>query len=89
MGELERYLEEHKGQDEKREAVLEFYFAVCRFVSTCERVDENYLLYSEIREDGKFQVCLFCVNPSRNLQNFWRREEAPCFLCHAASHSLL
>ena len=79
MGELERYLEEHKGQDEKREAVLEFYFAVCRFVSTCERVDENYLLYSEIREDGKFQVCLFCVNPSRNLQNFLEKGRSAVF----------
>ena len=79
MGELERYLEERKGQDEKREAVLEFYFAVCRFVSTCERVDENYLLYSEIREDGKFQVCLFCVNPSRNLQNFLEKGRSAVF----------
>lgn len=78
-GELERYLEEHKRGDEKREQVLEFYFDVCRFVNTCEKLDENYLIYSELEESGRFQVRLFCVNPSRNLQSFLEKGNSAIF----------
>ncbi|QDW75571.1 ATP-dependent DNA helicase [Lachnospiraceae bacterium KGMB03038] len=78
-GELERYLEEHKKPDEKREEVLEFYFEVCRFINTYDRLDENYLIYSELEESGRFLIRLFCVNPSRNLQSFLEKGSSAVF----------
>ena len=73
---METYLEEHDGTEsgsgglhtkEVRTEILEFYFEVCHFLDIYERVDENYVTYSELREDGSFILKLFCVNPSLNL----------------------
>ena len=33
-----------------------------------ELVDEHYVIYSEIQDDGRFMLKLFCVDPSLNLQ---------------------
>ena len=70
---METYLEEHDGQDafhtkEIRKEILEFYFEISHFLDIYERVDENYVTYSEMREDGSFILKQFCVNPSRNLR---------------------
>lgn len=48
--------------------VLELYFNVRNFLAIYERVDENYEIYSQCEEDGRFMLKLFCVNPSVNLQ---------------------
>ncbi len=69
---LESYLEEHDRPDgfytkEIRTEVLEFYFEVTHFLDIYERVDENYVVYSELMGDGRFILKLFCVNPSVNL----------------------
>ncbi len=69
---MEGYLEEHEKPDifhtkEIRTEVLEFYFEVAHFLDIYERVDENYVVYSEMEEDGSFILKLFCVNPSVNL----------------------
>lgn len=69
MAELERYLEECKNEEIRKE-VLDFYFSVRMFVSTYERLDENYMIYSELEEDGRFKLRLFCVNPAGRLQEF-------------------
>lgn len=69
MAELERYLEEC-GDEDVRKEVLEFYFNVRRFVSTHDNLDENYIIYSELEHSGRFKVCLYCVNPAKNLQEF-------------------
>ena len=53
---------------EVRKEVLDFYFEVMHFLDMYERVDENYVTYSELREDGHFILKLFCVNPSVNLR---------------------
>lgn len=82
MTELERFLEEnkdHSGNDEMRNEVLEFYFQIRMFVDIYERLDENYMIYSEIESDGKFKVCLYCVNPATNLQNFLEKGVATIF----------
>ena len=69
MGELERFLEDCK-KEELRKEVLEFYFDIRRFISTHDRLDENYVIYSELLQNGYFEVHLFCVNPAGNLQEF-------------------
>ena len=33
-----------------------------------ELVDENYVVYTAVGEDGGFYMKLFCVNPAGNLQ---------------------
>lgn len=67
MGELEDFLEEQE-EGELRQEVLEFYFAVRSFVSIHELVDENYVIYTQHEEDGRFRIKLYCVNPANNLQ---------------------
>ena len=67
MAEMERYLEECT-EEEIREEVLALYFEVRMFETIYERLDENYVIYSEIDKEGKFQIRLFCVNPSVNLK---------------------
>ena len=47
-----------------REAVLEYYFKLRRYMDTWERFDENYIVYTHYGEDDSFAVRLFCVDPS-------------------------
>lgn len=78
MAELERFLEECK-KEELRKEVLEFYFSVRRFAGIYDRVDENYVLYSELKRGGQFKVHLFCVNPANNLQGFLDKGNSAIF----------
>lgn len=66
MGEIDRIMEE---APEKKftEDILEFYFKIRDFLNISELVDENYVVYTENGEDGKFRLHLFCVNPAVNL----------------------
>lgn len=69
---MEDYLEDNE-ESPVRKAVLEFYFEVSHFLSIYELVDENYVTYSEMESDGSFILKLFCVNPSKNLQECMMR----------------
>lgn len=69
MAELERYMEECKN-DETREKLLDLYFRIRDFLNIHDRLDENYMIYTELPEDGRFYVRLFCVNPAANLSEF-------------------
>lgn len=51
-----------------RESILDFYFEVSHFLDIYERVDENYLKYTQMQENGSFLLRLFCVNPRNNLK---------------------
>jgi Rad3-related DNA helicase len=67
MGEMDQILEE--GTDpEFAEEILDFYFEVRDFLNIAELVDENYVVYTENGEDGRFRMKLFCVNPAANLE---------------------
>lgn len=77
-GELERYLEECVN-DEIRTEALELYFSVRTFSDVYERLDENYMIYSELQEDGEFHIHLFCVNPSARLQEYLDRGTSTVF----------
>ena len=68
MGETENYLEE-LGDGELRKELLDFYFEVRSFLYISDLIDENYVIYTQHDEDGRFRVKLFCVNPAQNLQN--------------------
>lgn len=78
MAELERFLEEQK-ENEVREEVLELYFQVRTFISVYEKLDENYMIYAELLDDGRFQVRLFCVNPAVNLKEYMDKGRSTIF----------
>lgn len=78
MAELERFLEESK-ESAVREEVLEFYFEVRFFIAIYEKLDENYMIYAELAEDGRFLIRLFCVNPSVNLKEYLDKGNSAVF----------
>ena len=69
LSEMERFLEE-PSDDAIRERVLNLYFQVRSFIGIHDILDENYVVYSELEENGRFKIKLFCVNPAENLQNY-------------------
>ena len=69
MTKLEEFIEECKDEVIRKE-VLEFYFGIRNFIYIHDRQDENYLIYSELSEEGKFYLHLFCVNPAGCLQEY-------------------
>lgn len=56
-----------------RGEVLEFYFEVSHFLLINDKLDDNYVIYTQLEPDGGFVIRLFCVNPSRNLQECMMR----------------
>lgn len=69
LGMLEDYLEEYRDTKE-REAVLDLYFHVRFFLDIHDKMDENYVIYSQMEPDGRFQVKLLCMNPSVQLSQY-------------------
>ena len=67
LSETDRYLEECVDK-EVRETVLDFYFQERSFLNIYDGLDENYVIYTEYQENGRFVLKLFCVNPAANLQ---------------------
>ncbi len=67
MGELETLLEEGL-EPELQKEVQEFWFRLRDFLNIFDRLDENYVIYSELMEDGHFRLKLFCVETAVNLR---------------------
>lgn len=76
--EMDHFLEDCKDETLKEE-VLEFYFKVRMFLYIHDRLDENYLIYSEITDDGRFRIHLFCVNPAANLKEYLDKGNSTIF----------
>ncbi len=66
--EMERFLQRPLTIPE-RDEVMEFYFTLRNFLSIYDLVDEHYVIYSSMQEDGTFALKLYCADPSANLQN--------------------
>ncbi len=47
---------------------LDLYFQIRRFLDTCDRLNDNYVIYTETQANGQFLLRLFCVDISENLQ---------------------
>lgn len=56
-----------------RAELLDFFFEISHFLDIYERVDDNYVKYTQMQEDGSFLMKLFCVNPAKNLQECMMR----------------
>ena len=57
LTEMERVMEEPV-DEERREKILNLYFQVRSFVNIHDEMDENYVIYSELEENGRFKVWL-------------------------------
>ena len=67
VSQMEEFFEKPREFPDKK-TVLDFYFELRNFVNIYDLVDENYVIYDEVQEDGRFMIKLFCVDPSKNLQ---------------------
>ena len=67
VSQLEEFFEKPREFPDKK-TVLDFYFELRNFVNIYDLVDENYVIYNELQEGGRFMIKLFCVDPSKNLQ---------------------
>lgn len=63
---IEEFMEEVPDFAQK-DQLWNLYFDVRHFLNICERLDNNYEIFSEYTETGDFRVKLFCINPERNL----------------------
>lgn len=67
---MDEYLSELEEEPPQvREPLLEFYFDVGHFLEIYELLDEHYVKYTQLEEEGDFLIKLFCVNPAENLKN--------------------
>ena len=78
MAEIERYLKNCSNEVVRKE-VLELYFSVRMFVCIHEGLDENYVIYSELEDTGRFKLRLFCVNPANCLKEFLDKGNSTVF----------
>ena len=78
QGEMDKVLEEPP-RPEAAEEILDLYFSVRDFLNVSELMDDNYVIYSEIGEDGKFRVKLYCVNPAENLKKYLEKSAGTIF----------
>ena len=68
QGEMDSFMEKHPDFEWSKES-LDFYFSVRSFLNIFDLLDENYVIYTELEEEGRFKLKLLCVNPAKNLQN--------------------
>lgn len=67
---MEDYLaEQEEEQLPVRDTLLDFYFEASHFLQMYDLLDENYVKYTQLGDDGGFMLKLFCVNPRENLKS--------------------
>lgn len=52
-----------------KKELRDIYLNIRNFLKIYDLVDEHYVIYGEVKEDGRFGIKLFCVDPSENLQH--------------------
>lgn len=63
----------------KKKEVSDFYLELRHFLNMQERVDENYVVYTQHELDGRFRIKLYCINPSVNLQECMNKGRSTIF----------
>lgn len=70
---INKYLDDTEYTGKKgnaiRDEILDFYFEVSHFLMIAELLDEHYVKYALLTDDGDFLVKLFNVDPSLNLRS--------------------
>ncbi len=68
------YLEERESKPpDIMDEFLDFFFEVAHFLAMYELMDENYVKYTRIEDDGQFVIKLFNVNPRENLKSCMKK----------------
>ncbi len=78
FAEMEAFLEEEK-EFPGRDTVLDFYFELRHFLNMYEGLDDHYRIYTELGQDGNFRLRLFCIDPSRLLEQCLEKGQASIF----------
>ena len=68
-GELQEYMETESDPEVKK-AVTEFYLNLRTFLNTYDVLDESYTIYTQLKEDGRFALHLFCIHPANRLKEY-------------------
>ena len=68
-GELQEYMETENDPEVKK-AVTEFYLNLRTFLNTYDVLDESYTIYTQLKEDGRFALHLFCIHPANRLKEY-------------------
>lgn len=76
--ELDRIREEGT-EPELQKEIVDFWFQIRDFLNTADRLDENYVIYSELGEDGRFRLKLYCVETAANLRECLDKGNAAVF----------
>lgn len=77
-GLLEEYLEEEP-PGEERKKLLDLYFQIDQFFKIADRLDESYVIYSMLDENGSFLVKLFCIDTSTAIQECLNKGNSTVF----------
>ncbi len=64
---MSEYLENHDDSP-VRDEVLEFYFEISHFLLMYDGMSDDYVIYTQMGDNGEFNIKLFCVNPAKKLQ---------------------
>ena len=64
---MSEYLENHDDSP-VRDEVLEFYFEVSHFLLMYDGISDDYVIYTQMGDQGEFILKLFCVNPAKKLR---------------------
>lgn len=78
VSKLNEYLQKNP-EFPDREEVVDFYFSLRDFLNIYDCVDEHYVIYTQHTGEGNFMLKLFCVDPSRQLQERIDRANAAVF----------
>lgn len=76
--ELDRIREEGT-EPELQQEILDFWFQIRDFLNTADRLDENYVIYSELGADGRFRLKLYCVETAKALRECLDKGNAAIF----------
>lgn len=64
---ISEYLENHDDSP-VRDKILEFYFEISHFLLMYDGMSDDYVMYTQMGDEGEFILKLFCVNPAKKLK---------------------
>ena len=76
--ELDKIREEGLFPDMEKE-ILDFWFQIRDFLNAADRLDDSYVIYSNLDEEGKFHLKLYCVETANQLRECLDKGRATVF----------